>query len=385
MPAYKMIKTIVQVFGSLDAGGAESRMMDVFRAIDRTKYKFIFISLDTKSEQFYEKDILSLGGKIIKISSPRDVGIIRHFKEMVSVFRHLYNQGANVIHSHTSYHSGLVLTAARIAGFKIRIAHARTTSSINKNSLSQRLQIWIGKYLIKMNATSRLALNDETAVALFGKKSDGKNILVIPNAINLERYRLATPASDLSNIPTTSTVIGHIGRFQPMKNHKFVIDFFTEFKKRHDDSYLILVGDGPLLTEIQEYVNVLGIGKYVKFLGLRKDVPNILKRINLFLFPSLFEGLGGSVIEAQASGIPCLVSDSLPRNVDMGLQLVKFYDLNEPFSSWVAEAEQLLTLHKSDFEYIYNTFNDKGFTLDSEIKQLTAIYENSNNNNNDIQ
>lgn len=380
-----MIKTIVQVFGSLDAGGAESRMMDVFRAIDRTKYKFIFISLDTKSNQFYEKDILSLGGKIIKISSPRDVGILRHFKEMASIFRRLYNQGANVIHSHTSYHSGLVLTAARIAGFKVRIAHARTTSSINKNSLSQRLLIRIGKNLIKTNATVRLALNDETAVALYGKKSDCKNILVIPNAINLEQYRSATPTSDLSDIPTTSTVIGHMGRFQPMKNHKFVIDFFVEFKKGHDDSYLVLVGDGPLITDVQNYVSELGIGRYVKFLGLRKDVPNILKCIDLFIFPSLFEGLGGSVVEAQASGVPCLVSDSLPKNVDMGLQLVKFHALNESFSSWVVEAEQLLTLRKPDFEYIYNAFNDKGFTLDSEIKQLTAIYENSYDNNHNIQ
>lgn len=378
------MKTIVQVFGSLDAGGAESRMMDVFRAIDRKKYNFVFISLDTKDNQFYETEIRSLGGRIIKIASPRDVGICRHLSEMLHVFRTLRAKGVNVVHSHTSYHSGLVLTVARIAGIKVRIAHARTTSSVNTNSVGQRGMIALGKNLIKLNATMMLALNNETALALYGHKVDGKHIRTLPNAINLELYHSPSVACDLDDLPKNIPVIGHIGRFQPMKNHKFLIEFFYEFNKIHNESVLVMVGDGPLRAEIEKYVRQLDMQNNVRFLGLRKDVPNILKRIDLFVFPSIFEGLGGSVVEAQATGIPCLVSDTLPRTVDMGLGLVNFLSLKSPMSSWLSSAQKAIQKDRLDFQTIYKAFDNRGFTLESEIKQLIPIYENSYDNNDNI-
>lgn len=379
-----MRKTIVQVFGSLDAGGAESRMMDVFRTIDRNKYTFVFISLDSKDNQFYESEILSLGGRIIKISSPRDVGIYRHLKEMIKMFKNLKSSGANVVHSHTSYHSGLVLLAARIAGISVRIAHARTTSSANKGSIVQKFMIEVGKYLIKINATHKLALNDETAIALYGQKADNLNIKILPNAIDLERYRTASTAEDLQDISSDCIVIGHIGRFQPMKNHKFLVDFFKEFNKKYKNSVLVLVGDGPIKEEIEQQVKNYGLNENVRFLGLRKDIADILKRVNIFVLPSYFEGLCGSVLEAQASAIPCLISNKVSTSVDMGLNLVKFLSLTENIAKWVTDAELSLNTKKPSFESIFSAFSQKGFTLESEIKKLTAIYENSHNNNHDI-
>lgn len=378
------MKKIVQVFGSLDAGGAESRMMDVFRAINRDKYEFIFISLDKRANQFYEKEIEYLGGYVIKIASPREVGIIRHLQEIYSVLCQLKNDGADVIHSHTSYHSGVVLAIATMTGFNVRIAHARTTSSQNNKSIAQKMMIRLGKSLIKRFATYRLALNNETAQALFDCKVDGHNVIQINNAINLDQYKEVKIAKDLADIPKDWIVIGHVGRFQPVKNHRFIIDLFSEFKKSHENSLLVLVGDGPLRPEIESYVNKFNLSASVRFLGLRSDIPSILARIDLFIFPSIFEGLAGTILEAQASGVPCLVSDSVSKTVDMEVGLIRFISLNAEKKEWISIADELLQIPRKSFDHIYSGFSAKGFTLENEISDLTEIYENTYHNHHNI-
>lgn len=376
------MKTVIQVFGSLDAGGAESRMMDVFRAIDRSKYRFIFVSLDTSEGQFYEEEIRSLGAEIIKIESPRRTGVWRHFRQLHELFLSLNSAGkADCVHAHTSYHIGIVLLAAHRARIPVRIAHARTTSSINRGGLANKLMIAVGKRLIKSFATHRLALNEETALSLYGSVS---GIQIIPNAIPLELYSEALPADIYADIPADATVICHIGRFQPMKNHEFLLKLFAEYLKEHPDSWLILVGEGPLRPAAESLVKELNIGNRVKFTGLRRDIPQILSRASVFVFPSKYEGLGGVVLEAQAAGVGCVVSDTLPRNVDMGLDMVDFVSLEASVACWVEAIDKSLSKSRPDYEARYAAFDRRGFTLEHEIKLLTSIYENADNNHHNI-
>ena len=376
---------IIQVFGSLNAGGAESRMLDVFRAIDRTKYQFIFVTLDTSDNQFYESEIRSLGGEIIKISSPRQVGVLKHLRQLREVFANLKTQGANVVHSHTSYHSGMVLAAAKAAGIKVRIAQARTTSSINKNTLSQKAMIAIGQRLLDIFATHRMALNEETAIALFGKRNyaTGK-VSIIKNAIPLKRFQDPKDCDDLAFLPKDAVVIGHIGRFSPMKNHRFLIDFYEEFYRKEPRAHLVLVGDGPLRKDIEYRVAEKGLTAKVHFMGLRKDIPSILKRVNLFVFPSIFEGLPGSVLEAKAAGIPCLIADTITPHVNMSLGLLKYVSLKAPMPKWIEYASMLLMIEHPPYQLRYDAFNSAGFTLEYELKQLIAVYENAYNNNDNL-
>lgn len=376
------MKTVIQVFGSLDAGGAESRMMDVFRAIDRSKYRFIFVSLDTSEGQFYEEEIRSLGAEIIKIESPRRTGVWRHFRQLHELFLSLKSAGkADCVHAHTSYHIGIVLLAARRARIPVRIAHARTTSSINRGGLANKLMIAVGKRLIKSFATHRLALNEETALSLYGSVS---SIQIIPNAIPLKLYSEALPADIYADIPADATVICHIGRFQPMKNHEFLLKLFAEYLKEHPDSWLILVGEGPLRPAAESLVKELNIGNRVKFTGLRRDIPQILSRASVFVFPSKYEGLGGVVLEAQSAGVGCVVSDTLPRNVDMGLDMVDFVSLEASVACWVEAIDNSLSKSRPDYEARYAAFDRRGFTLEHEIKLLTSIYENADNNHHNI-
>lgn len=379
-----MIK-IVQVFGSLDAGGAESRMMDVFRAIDRSKFEFIFVSLDCKDNQFYESEIRSLGGRVIKLPSPRSENIVKHVRRLTALFRKLRLDGASVVHAHTSYHCGIVLMAARLAGIPVRVSHARTTSSLNRKSLVQKLSIGLGKTLINVFATVRCALNCETAEALYGRRCyELGKVEIIKNAIDITRFKNPGICAELSGLPSDTTVIGHIGRFQPMKNHEFILHFFIKFRAHNQNSKLILVGDGPLRVEIEAKVREAGLRDDVLFLGLRSDIPSILARVNLFIFPSKFEGLPGSVIEAQASGIPALVSDNLTHKMDMELGLVEYLSLDVSPDIWVEHAARMLHRRRPQFNEIYTAFDAKGFTLENEIRQLTNIYENTDNNNHDI-
>lgn len=376
------MKTVIQAFGSLDAGGAESRMMDVFRAIDRSKYQFVFVSLDTSEGQFYEEEIRSLGAEIIKIESPRRTGVWRHFRQLHELFLSLKSAGkADCVHAHTSYHIGIVLLAARRARIPVRIAHARTTSSINRGGFANKLMIAVGKRLIKSFATHRLALNEETALSLYGSVS---GIQIIPNAIPLKLYSEALPADIYADIPADATVICHIGRFQPMKNHEFLLKLFAEYLKEHPCSWLILVGDGPLRRSTESLAEDLGIYDRVIFTGLRRDIPQILSRASVFVFPSKYEGLGGVVLEAQSAGVGCVVSDTLPRNVDMGLDMVDFVSLEASVACWVEAIDNSLSKSRPDYEARYAAFDRRGFTLEHEIKLLTSIYENADNNHHNI-
>lgn len=376
------MKTVIQVFGSLDAGGAESRMMDVFRAIDRSKYQFLFVSLDTSEGQFYEEEIRSLGAEIIKIESPRRTGVLQHFRQLQKLFVGLKSAGkADCVHAHTSYHIGIVLLAARRARIPVRISHARTTSSLNRGGFANKLMIAVGKRLIKSFATHRLALNKETALSLYGTDRGAQ---IIPNAIPLKLYSEALPADIYADIPADATVICHIGRFQPMKNHEFLLKLFAEYLKEHPRSWLILVGDGPLRRSTESLAEDLGIYDRLKFTGLRRDIPQILSRASVFVFPSKYEGLPGVILEAQAAGIPSIMSDCLAHNVDMGLGLVDFVSLDASVASWLSAIERAVALPYIKSDTIYKAFDRRGFTLEHEIKLLTSIYENADNNHHNI-
>ena len=369
-----MSELIIQVFGTLGAGGAESRMMDVYRNIDKQHVQFAFVTLDKSKNQFYEKEILSLGGSIIKISSPKEKGLMRHFSELLSTFKYLKQQGAIAIHSHTLYHCGIVCMAARVVAIPVRIAHSRSTDTLNGKTFVGRMQVNIGKVLIKIFATHCLALNKECAEYLYGKGCiESGKATVLPNAIDLTKYKMKKRAQ-LPNVPDDALVIGHVGRFQPMKNHTFLIDFFAKFHTLYPESYLVMVGDGPQRQEIAEKVESLNLSKYVRFLGLRNDVYALMPCFNLFVFPSIFEGLAGVLLEAEAAGIPCLVSDTIPSTADMNLGLIKFISLNKDLSEWCEEAAYLLEQEKPDYSVIEAAFKKRHFTLEQEISDLYSIY-----------
>ena len=264
---------ILQVFGSLGMGGAESRMMDVYRILDKEKFAFDFLSLSTAENQYYEAEIQSLGGKIIKIPSPRESGVFKHLKTLRKILR---DGNYQAVHAHTSYHCGLVMRVAKKEKVAVRISHARTTGSKQNNKL-KALFFRFGRFLINKYSTNKYAISKNAGDFLFGGNSTYE---VVPNAIDLSRFVDGGTSREFlrENWGTKdeTIVLGQIGRFDSMKNHSFSVKWFAEFATEHKNSLLVFVGDGVLRTEIEQQCKSLGIEERVRFLGIRNDIPQIL-------------------------------------------------------------------------------------------------------------
>ena len=362
----KQIK-VLQVFASLNMGGAESRMMDVYRKIDKEKINFDFLTMQ-EDKQYFEDEILSIGGKIIKIKPPRERGSFGNFSDIKRVLK-VGNYDA--VHAHTSFHCGLVCLAAFFAGIKIRIAHARTTGSKNP-SFKNKIALILGRSLIALFSTKRLAISKMSGEYLFGNSE----FEVMPNANDLDKYEHVT-VEETEHIKTefdlhNTTIIGMVGRFDSMKNHTFALDFFAEYLKSHPNTKLVFVGDGQLREEIVAKINALKLTDNVILTGIRKDVNIWMHVLDILIVPSLFEGLGGIILEAQAAGTPVVKSNTFTNEADMNIGLVNAVPLE--IEKFIDAVNSGLKLNSPDFSVIETAFNKRHYSLAYEIKRLEDIY-----------
>lgn len=366
---------VIQVFAFLTIDGAESRMMDIYRYIDRNRIQFDFIKMNNQ-KNYFDDEIRSLGGRIFEVTHPR-TSIVKHIIDMYRVFKD--NGPFAAVHTHTSYHSALVLAVAFAAGIKRRVCHARTTSTTHKKNLLLLLTLFISRRMSNMFSTSRLAISMESAKFIYGKSAvrNGK-VEIIPNAINLDNFLKVVNlekerAKQELGIEPNKTVMGHVGRFSIMKNHFFLLRLVVLMKKIMPDICLVCVGDGELRDSIKESAVRLGIEPDVKFLGLRKDIPFVMRCFDVFVFPSLWEGLGGAVIEAQAAGISCIASDNLPGETDMGLGLIEYASLTDE-AKWVEAILRAIRRRQPELDEIKKAFDSKGFTLENSSKHIISAY-----------
>ena len=362
---------VLQIFGSLEVGGAESRMMDVYRCIDKKTVKFDFLVVNNMEDgQYFEEEIKHLGGNIVKTPSPRICGVVRHCKNLTAIMK---SGQYGVVHAHTSYYSGIPLLVAKISGIKVRIAHARN-SGLKTNGIKAKTQFLIGKWLIKHTSTAKVAVSEKAGEFLFGSK----NFQIIPNAIDIEKY-LNVTTEDVLNLKKEyelkeETIIGHVGRFAAVKNHKYIIELFLEYLKINRNAKLILIGEGPLRKDIERMVEDYMLNEKIIFLGVRSDVHLWMQIFDILLFPSFNEGLPGAVPEAQAAGTACVISDSITREVDMGLNLVDFVSLEQTKQEWIVAIEKMLQKEKINANFIRQAFNKRKYSLEREIEILQKLY-----------
>ena len=364
---------VLQIFSSLDAGGAESRMMDVYRRIDREKFQFDFLSMRPE-EQFYEAEIRSLGGSVFKIRPPRESGITGNIREMYRVI----NAGNyDAVHVHTSFHCALACLVARLAGVPVRIAHGRTTGSQN-SSWQNKIALYCGRLLIPLVSNVRLAISNAAGCYLFPKK----RFTVLPNAIDCGKYQ-NVPEPDCQklkaefNIPANHKIIGMVGRFNSMKNHAFALKWFAHYHRNHPESTLVLVGDagcGYMGVDVRQLARDNGISADVVWTGARRDVHVWMNLFDVLIVPSLFEGLGGVILEAQAAGTPVVKSDTFTDEADMGLGLVESCSLQADLSLWDSAVNRALTKSSPTGEIINEHFAARKYSLDYEIEFLSQVY-----------
>ncbi|WP_270166532.1 glycosyltransferase [Paenibacillus sp. SYP-B4298] len=361
-----MYKVLIVTF-SMGIGGLENIIMGYFRNIDRNKFHIDFLINKNFEESDYIKEIKLSGSNVYYIDTPGKMGPFKYVDELTNI---ISNNGPYIaVHSNTEYHGGLVCLAAKRAGVANRICHSHTTNVSRKYN---QLLMPVYRTLIKMFATKKLACGVEAGNFLFKN-----NFQILPNAIEVDKY-LNVESNNLEKlrdsleIDKNSTLIGHVGRFSVEKNHVFLIELMVELLKISANIYLILIGDGQLRSEIEQYAKKKKVYQNIKFVGFRNNVNEYLHIMDLILLPSFYEGLPVSIIEGQACGVKCLVSSKVSREVDLNLNLVKFLSINDK-KEWI---DQIIVAQKIvvEKELIKKTFTEKLYDIKSSVKMLESIY-----------
>lgn len=310
----------------MDFGGVESWLMSLLRQINRNDVRFDFLVHGQPGA--HEREIERLGGRILRGADPhRPWAFCCRLREV------LRNHGPyDVVHSHVHLYSGLVLWIAATARVPVRIAHGHNTPPA-KPGMKRLFYSRLMRRLITRYATSGLAASRAARDNLYGDGNDPRwqillfGLMTAPFRDPVDRVNLRRHLG----IPTEVRVVGHVGRLVPQKNHDLILRVVAQIP----DVWLLLVGDGELRPDLERQVNELGIARRTVFTGARADIPALLKTMDVFLFPSHFEGLGLAVVEAQAAGLPIVTADTIPPEAIIIHNACSILSLNDPISHWV--------------------------------------------------
>lgn len=348
------------------SSGVMSVIMNYYRHIDRKKVQFDFVFFKDV-ENTFEEEINNYGGKVYLISKPSLNK--EFFRELAEVFN---ENSYTALHIHEVYLTFLLAPIAKKNGIVNIITHSHTTMYSDKliSSIRNRF-LCLG---LKKHANHYFACSKAAGEFLYGKKCvDAGNVIIINNAVDCKKFRyndLVRQRLRKELALEDNLVIGHVGRFNEQKNHMFLLEIFSELKKKENKAKLMLVGEGPLFTQVKDRIEQLGISEDVILLGKRNDVPDLLQAMDIFLLPSLFEGLPVVGVEAQVSGLPIVMSSNITKEI--GLLNYKFISLNESAESWASE---ILAMPKVvDRDNSANVLIENGFDISIEAKKLEELY-----------
>ena len=374
---YKSIR-ILHVVGGMARGGVETWLMHILRHIDRDRFQMDFV-VHTEKPCPYDDEARVLGSKIIPCLSPSKPWLYgRNFKRILREYGPY-----DIVHSHVHHFSGYVLYLAKQAGVPVRIAHSHNdTSAIDaKAGLPRQLYLSLTKWSISWCSTVGLGCSCNAVADLFGAgwKTDTR-WQVLYYGVDLKPFYDQVDSIGVRaelGIRADAFVIGHIGRFETQKNHLFLLEIAAEVAKQELKMHLLLIGDGSLRSDIEQKVVQMGLSDRVTFAGNRSDVPRLmLKAVDLFLFPSLHEGLGLVLIEAQAAGLPCIFSDVVPEEADLVRPLLQRISLSKSASIWAeavrsAKSDASAISQRDALAVVENT----PFNIAASVKKLTEVYE----------
>jgi glycosyltransferase involved in cell wall biosynthesis len=371
---------VLHCIGSMDRGGAETWLMRVLQQVDRERYQLDFCCLSGRPGA-YSDEIEVLGGNVHPCGLSRNLPVFdRQFSQILIKGKY------DIVHSHVHFFSGYLLRQAYHAGIQGRIAHGHSTTDGRSPTLARRFyRAWMRQW-IRRYANGGVAASTEAGVELFGvEEPPSPKWQIIYCGIDLEAFLdTRSPAktrADLGIAPD-SLVVGHIGSFHQPKNHVFIVDLAQELIRCHPLACLLLVGDGPLRPGIEDRVRSLGLHQKVIFTGLRRDVPALLAAMDIFVMPSLFEGLPVAGLEAQAAGVPTFFADTITREAGVIPELVTYLPLTLSPQEW---AHQVLARkqHRVDAVLRRAAFEQRGFTIQASTAQLSSLYESLVGRNHD--
>lgn len=340
----------------------ETFIMNVYRHIDRSVLQFDFL-YHYNRPSFYDDEIVALGGRIYRLSVRQDNNFLRYARALNAFFAAHPEYG--VIHGHYSGFGLWYNHYAKKHGVAVRIGHSHNTTA--EKSLAGAADALLSAFF-RYGVTHRLACGQAAGRALYGRRP----FTVYPNGIELDRFAFSEEKRRAERARLglrEAAVYGHIGRFTQQKNHSFLLDVFAELSRRQPSARLLLAGAGPLEAEARAKAGALGLAEKVLFAGLQKDTPALYCAMDCFLLPSLFEGLPVVLVEAQANGLPCFVSDTVSPEAALGTGL-QFMPLGAGAAAW-AECILAAPLERRDNRAALAA---AGYDVADTARRLQALY-----------
>lgn len=360
---------VLNIIASMNQGGAENFIMNVYRKIDRERIQFDFC-MAKKEDGFFEHEIRQLGGKIFKLDEITKIGIGKYRKQFGKI---LEENQYDVVHCHMSAWCWIFLPVAKKRNIRIRIAHSHNshvTMKTYKGIVNNLMALYV-RHTHSKYANLLLACSEEAAYWLYG--SNGKAVIV-KNGIDTEKFlydeekrnRIRTGLG----IASDELLIGHVGRFTPQKNHGFLIEIFRRYHISNEKSRLLLIGSGVLQDNIRQKVKEYGLKSVVIFAGNLENVCDYMSAMDLFLFPSLYEGLPLTLIEAQCSGLNCIISDIIPKEAVITAQVTRCSIHSSP-EKWSEIIGRSVVYERESQK---RQLIKKGYDIQSTVKILEKIY-----------
>jgi len=358
-----MKKRVLQSLASLNRGGAESMIMNLYRNIDRTKIQFDFVVNENQKKYVFENEIKKLGGNIYKVPKFNGKNILQYRKKWEQLF--YKNKKWEILHIH-NVSSGSLFTDIAAKYNIITISHSHFANSTKSfKSFIKKLF----RFPLRYNTDYMLACSTEAGKYVFGKK----NFSILPNSIETENFIYNQKTREIKRQELRledKFVIGHVGSFSFPKNHSYLIEVFNSYNKINPNSICLLVGTGPLDSKIYDKVKNYKLTEKVIFLGNRSDVNELLQVMDVLIFPSIYEGLPVTLIEAQAAGLPVIASDKITEEVKI-TELINFKSIEDSSDIWAEEIEKIKKIPRQD---MYNEVVNAGYDVKKTAESLLNFY-----------
>ncbi len=362
------MKRILQCIGSLGYGGSQTFLMEVYRKIDRTRIQFDFVVFPESIEGFYP-EVAQLGGRVYVCPRYNGKNHMAFQNWWISFFRE--HPEYTIIHGHVRSVAVIYLSIAKRYGLTT-VVHSHSTS--NGSGISSLVK-GVMQYPLRYTADWLLACSDTAGKWLYGKQATrSAHYQVVPNCVDTERFRFSagkrSQIRERLKIAETDVVYGHVGRFTVPKNHDFLVRAFAKIYANKKNAWLMLIGSGVLMESAQVLSHELGIQDRVLFLGIQKQPEAFYSAMDVFLFPSLWEGMPMTVVEAQVSGLPCYLSDTVTRNVKL-TSLVQYLPIDAGTDPWLCCARDCPGQRKDVIQPVI----DAGFDSCTVAEKLMHFYE----------
>lgn len=360
---------VLQVIGIMNQGGAETMIMNLYRQIDRNKVQFDFVENDN-SGAFFDDEIRSLGGRIYHC--PRFTGKnYRQYKNWWKVFFNEHNEHS-VVHGHIGSTAAIYLREAKKHEITT-VAHSHNLDGKGQKQFFYNLL----SHPVRNIADYFFMCSQQAGIDRYGEKiaMNSDRAFFVPNAIDVESFRFyentRKKQREELGIRDEVILVGHVGRFAEQKNHAYLLDIFKRINEINSFSKLLLVGDGELRGKIEAKITALELNDKVIITGMRNDISKLMSAMDLLIFPSKFEGLGVVLIEAQCSGLPCVISNNIPEESVLIKELIHIHSLKEDPSVW---AETALHCNRAKREECADKIKETGFDVNKSAKWLEEFY-----------